>query len=83
MKRTRRIEIFRYSRRVRCTDGDADADAAARGAYAVAIGILSMTAGDSPFGPNLADDASVEAADVDVCTPRRHRWFCLDWLKRK
>lgn len=83
MKRTRRIEVVRYSRRIMLTDGDADADVAARDEYAAAIGILSMTPGDTPSGPSLSDDASGQAADFEVCTPQRRRWYWLSWLKRE
>lgn len=79
LKRTRRIEIVKYSRRVTLTGDDADADATASAEYLAAIDTLLMTLGDTPAAP----ESAVDAQAVEPYTPQRRPWFWLGWLKRE
>ena len=81
MKRTRRIEIVRYTRRVTQTRDEADATAKAE--YAAAIGALSMSPGDTRSAPDQSDDASGQPVESEARTTQRRSWFWLAWLKRE
>lgn len=81
LKRTRRIAIVKYSRRVTLTSDDADANATATAEYQAAIDTLLMTPGDTPAAPEDADDA--QAVESEPYTPQRRPWFWLAWLKRE
>lgn len=81
MKRTRRIEIVRYTRRKTLPLGD---DNPAGGAeYSTALDIFSMTQVDTPFAPEQTNEVNGQATDSPARTSPRHRWFWLDWLKRE
>jgi hypothetical protein len=80
LKRTRRIEIVRYTRRI---TRPLDDDAAGGGEYATDIDIISMTLGDTRFAVDQIDEVDRQAVDSAARTSPRHRWFWLDWLKRE
>lgn len=75
MKRTRRIEIVQYTRRVTLTDGAAAASAE----YAARIGMPSTP---PEAMPSTADDANRHPTGSEAPLPRRRRSW-LDWLKRE
>ncbi len=77
LKRTRRIEIVRYTRRLTNDDADAKADAE----YKAAISALSMALLDAENRPFQAEDSSDIHAETGAAAHKR-RWFNFDWLKR-
>lgn len=79
MKRTRRIEIIRYTRRITRPLGDDDAADGAE--YSTAIDSFSMTQVDTRSGPDQMDEVGGQAIDSAARTSQRP-WFWLDWLKR-
>lgn len=82
LKRTQRIEIIRYIRRVSPPRCDASDTAGAEDESAFPA--FSMTVGDRLFDPDRPDDANGQAVRVEPRTAqRRHPWFWLEWLKRE
>lgn len=83
MKRTRRVELIRYSRRFTTfsDDGAREADATAEQA---AIDVLLQRARRSRPLHEEAEDAGRHTGSSDVAwTPSRRPFFkLLDWLKR-
>lgn len=79
LKRTRRVEIIRYTRRVtRMSD---DTDATAKAESAAAIGVLSTTPEGNRSEVQLADFGG-QAARSEARATQRRPWFWLNWLKR-
>lgn len=78
LKRTRRIEIARYTRRVtRPLDDDATA------AYAAAIDALSMTPEYTRSTEDQAYDSNGQPGEPENRANQRRSWFWLEWLKRE
>ena len=80
MKRTRRIEIIRYTRRITRPPGDDDDADGAK--YSTAIENFPMTQVDMRSAPDQMGEVGGQAIDSAARTSQRHPWFWLDWLKR-
>jgi hypothetical protein len=80
LKRTRRIEIIRYTLRITRPLGDDDAVDSA--GSSTAIDRFSMTQVDTRSAPEQMDEVGGPAI-VAPRTSRRQRGFWLDWLKRE
>jgi hypothetical protein len=81
LKRTRRIEIVRYTRRLTLQLGDDNAGDGAE--YSNAIDIFSMTQVDTPIASEQTNEVDGQAIDSAAPTSPCHRWFSLDWFKRE
>ena len=81
MKRTRRIEIVRYSRRVMLVGDAAEADAIATAHGEAAIGILPVGPSETPRAPITSNKPRGRGPDAG--TPRRGPRFWFAWLKPK
>ena len=82
MKRTRRIEIVTYSRRVMLTDGEPDAPVMTDLAAAAAVAILSGTAGEMSDALSQARKRQRQRSGSEAPLARRWR-FWPAWLKGK
>jgi hypothetical protein len=81
LKKIHRIEIIRYTRRV--SQSFYDANDIDRAEYPAANTAFSMTPADLRFDPDRTDESNGQTVAVEPRTPKRHRWFWREWLKRE
>jgi Arc/MetJ family transcription regulator len=80
LKRIRRIEIVRYTRRVMQTEGEADADLTAD--CSAAIRILSRSQGEQSSALSQVGEQEERAPRSKDPLPRLRR-FWISWLRRE